>query len=113
MYDLSHRTEIAKRIGAIRSAKGITQEIMAELIDASYSTYTKIEHADQNLTLKHLVNIARVLEVSADMILFGVSADRKHDYEDFIQYAKFFGKENLNNLKISIENIERLKEKNQ
>ena len=109
MYDLANRMEIAKRISKIRSVKKITQEKMAELVDVSYTTYTKIEHGSQNLTIKHLVNIARVLEVSTDLILFEHSPQDKLIYADLINTLEFEAK--LNDVKNSINDILKMKNK--
>ena len=107
MYDLANRMEIAKRINRIRSAKKITQEKMAELVDVSYTTYTKIEHGGQNLTVKHLVNIARVLELSTDLILFEHSPQDKLIYTDLINTFEFESK--LSDVKNSIDDILKMK----
>jgi len=103
MYNLSDKQEIAERIRELRSAKNITQEKMAELVDVSYSTYMKIEHAGQNLTIKHLVNIARVLDVSTDLILFNHSENDEKLYSDLIETLQFESK--MLDLKASIDDI--------
>ena len=109
MYELSDRLIIAKRISELRSLGNITQEKMAELIDVSYSTYLKIEHGSQNLTIKHLVNIAKVLKVSTDMLLFGCSADEKYGFDDYIKTAKFFSDSSIKDMQTIFKNISKLK----
>ena len=59
--ELNKRREIADRLKMLRSAKGLSQEKMATLIDLSYTTYVKIENAQHGLSLKNLMKIHDVL----------------------------------------------------
>ena len=95
-YTDSDKLKIAKRISELRSAKKITQEKMAELIDVSYATYMKIEHGGQNLTIRHLFNISRVLEISTDILLFG-EIDKANDlnFDEYITLSEIFDEEAL------------------
>ena len=65
---LNYKT-IGKRIKFARKKKGLTQEVLAEIIDKSPSYISYIETGKKQLSLETLVNIANTLEVSADDLL--------------------------------------------
>ena len=100
--------EITDRIKKVRTAKKITQEDMAELLNITHSTYVKMENAFQNIAIKHLMKISEILNVSADMLLFGDSGkEYSPNFNEYIMLADFFEGEELEKLIITFENIRR------
>ena len=93
-----YTADISARIKAYRITKNIPQEKMAELLDITYSNYTKIENAYQNVTVKHLKSIAKILDVSIDALVFG-DEDKPNGlrFDDFIIFSKLFDETELEN----------------
>lgn len=60
---------IGEKIRKYRKARGMTQEELAEKTELSTNFIGSIERAEKNLTLANLINIANVLDVTADMLL--------------------------------------------
>lgn len=52
------------RIKSLRTAKGLTQEQIADIIGVSRQKYARIENGTNNITLDILSKIAAVLEVT-------------------------------------------------
>ena len=98
--------EITDRIKKVRTTKKITQEDMAELLNITHSTYVKMENAFQNITIKHLMKISEILNVSADMLLFGnLGKEHPLDFNKYIMLMDFFEDEELEKLISTFENI--------
>ena len=64
-------SEIGKHIRAYRKAKKLSQEQLAEKIGISPTHMSHIETGSTKLSLPVLVDIAAVLEVQTDKLLFG------------------------------------------
>jgi len=62
---------IGKRIREVRHTKGISQEALAERAELSTQYVSQIETAVRQASLRSLVNIANVLKVSVDALLYG------------------------------------------
>ena len=60
---------IGRRIKAARERKGVTQEELAEEVDLSPMHVSVIERGVKLPKLETLINIANVLDVSADVLL--------------------------------------------
>lgn len=60
---------IGKRIKIARIRNDITQERLAELVDLSTGHMSNIETGSGNVSLKTLVNIANVLDVSMEYLV--------------------------------------------
>ena len=112
--NLETRLEMAQRLKAARKLQNITQEKMAELLGVTYNNYVRIENGNQNLTIYHLRNIAQILSITSDTILFGVLDKTKAiDFDKYVAYAETFNKDYLSDLQIKIGNILELqKDKN-
>lgn len=54
---------VARRIKALRQARGLTQDDVAEALGIAAKNVQRLEAGRQNLTLKTLVNVADVLDV--------------------------------------------------
>ena len=91
--------DISKRIKEIRTTKKISQEKMAELLGMTFSNYTRIENAYQNITVKHLRNIAKILNVSADTLLFG-EIDKMNglNFKEYVELSKIFSEEEIESI---------------
>lgn len=63
-------TQIGERIKKARKEKGLTQEQLAELTHLSVTHISAIETARSSFSISTLVNIAAVLKISTDWILF-------------------------------------------
>lgn len=63
------------RIRKGREDAGYTRERFAELLDVSVSYMAEVERGRCNVSVKTLINICRVLGLSADYVLFGVERD--------------------------------------
>jgi transcriptional regulator with XRE-family HTH domain len=60
--------QVTRRIAAVRKAKGLTQEGVAERLHMAMKNYQRIEYG-QNITLKMLARVANALGVSpADLL---------------------------------------------
>ena len=60
---------IGKRIKSVREKKGLTQEQLAEQVNLSPMHIRVIERGNKLPRLETLINIANVLDVSADTLL--------------------------------------------
>lgn len=63
--------EIGKRIKKARESRGLTQERLAEEIDTSIQYISDLERGVVGTSTPTLINICRILDASADYILFG------------------------------------------
>jgi len=102
--ELNKRREIADRVKTLRSAKGISQEKMAALMDLSYTTYVKIENAQHGLSQKNLMKLRDLLSVKTDVILYG-DTDSDVTFDEYIELAKFFNADNLTALQSNIQKV--------
>jgi transcriptional regulator with XRE-family HTH domain len=57
-------TRVGQRIAELREAAGLTQAETAERVEMTVSNYQRVEHGLQNLTIRTMVTIAQVLEVT-------------------------------------------------
>jgi transcriptional regulator with XRE-family HTH domain len=67
---------IGRRVKAAREKKQLTQEQLAELVDLSTMHISVIERGVKLPKLETLINIANVLDVSADVLLQDVINNR-------------------------------------
>lgn len=67
--------EIGQRIRKIRKARGLSQERLAEMIGISTTHMSHIETANTKLSLPVFVEIAKVLEVQTDSLLYDEPRD--------------------------------------
>lgn len=102
--------DVVERIKNIRESQKISQEDMAELLNMTYSNYSKIENANQNITVKHLRNICKVLRISADLLLFDESEqDKLLTFNDYLKFAEVFSDEEIDVTIKKWQKIKRLK----
>ncbi len=62
--------EIGQRIRKIRKARGLSQEQLAEAVGISVTHMSHIETANTKLSLPVFIEIAKVLEVRADELIY-------------------------------------------
>lgn len=67
--------EIGQRIRRIRKARGLSQEQLAERIGISTTHMSHIETANTKLSLPVFVEIAKILEVQTDALLYDEPKD--------------------------------------
>ena len=67
--------EMGNRIKVERKSRGISQEILAELINVTPHYIYEIERGLKSMSLETLVNVSKALQLSADYILFGDRQD--------------------------------------
>ena len=98
--------EIAGRIKAIRKAKNITQEEIAELLEMSHNNYARIESGSQNITIYNLRAISKILSVSTDILLYGSNDESNNiTLDEYMAFAETFNLKNLLDLRDKINYI--------
>ena len=60
---------IGNRIRLFRTAKGLTQENIAEMLEMSVSWYAKVERGEIDLSISHIEQIAKIHNLSAGDLL--------------------------------------------
>ena len=63
--------QIGLRIKSYRELKGFSQSYMSQKLHISSSAYSRIERNEVNLPLDKLIQIAEVLNISLEKVLFG------------------------------------------
>ena len=69
MNDVDYKL-LDQRIRALRLKRGLTQEVLAEMVGCSNNHLSHIENASCKVSLNMLVSIAKVLNVSLDYFFF-------------------------------------------
>ena len=64
---------ISRNIRQARESMGFTQEKLAELVGISTAYYSQIELGNKSPSLETLINIADVMHVSVDSLIYGAS----------------------------------------
>lgn len=62
--------EIGKRVRRFRQANSYTQEKLAEMVEVSTTTISRLENGDQMVGVLKLMQIAEALGVTADTLLY-------------------------------------------
>ena len=60
---------VGKRIKQARELAGLTQERLAEIIKVSRTAVVRWESGETDPTIEHLIEMTKVLKVSADFLL--------------------------------------------
>jgi transcriptional regulator with XRE-family HTH domain len=63
--------QIGQRIKNYRELKGFSQSYMSQKLHISSSAYSRIERNEVNIPLDKLIQIAEVLNISLEKVLFG------------------------------------------
>lgn len=67
---------VADRLRALRKARGLSQEAVAEKINVSLRVYSESENKLRKINHAELIALCIALDVSADELLFGSTAWR-------------------------------------
>lgn len=62
--------ETGKQVRKYRKLNGYSQEKLAEMVDVSTTTISRLEHGDQMVKVFKLMQIAEALGVTADVLLY-------------------------------------------
>jgi transcriptional regulator with XRE-family HTH domain len=74
--------KVYENLKAIRQAKGITQESLAERIGVTTGNYIRLEKGDTKLTIERLYQFAEIFDVSvSDIVNYSGSLNPKNDIE--------------------------------
>ena len=65
---------IGNRVKQARKAKRYTQAELAELINMSAKNVSQLERGMTGISVSTLISICKILDVSADYILFGIKS---------------------------------------
>ena len=77
---------IGQRIRKNRKAQGLSQETLAEQVGISVTHMSHIETGNTKLSLPVLVDLATVLDVRTDDLLYdGISAERSATVNEIVQ----------------------------
>ena len=77
---------IGQRIRKIRKAQGFSQETLAEQAGISVTHMSHIETGNTKLSLPVLVDLAEILDVRTDDLLYdGIFAERSSTIDEIIQ----------------------------
>lgn len=69
--DLELASAMGERMAELRSARGLTQEAVADLAGITHQQYNKVENGKACLRSDSLLRIATALQTSADYLLSG------------------------------------------
>jgi len=108
--DVQEQIKIAERLQSIRNAKGFTQKEMAELLEMSYHTYVKLENASHGLTTKNIMKICKILNVSADMLLFGRTDNKSINFGEYVQCASLLSADGVRAIENSVTLMKKLRD---
>ncbi len=64
---------VLQNIITSRKQKGLSQEYMAQQLGVNASNYSKLERGETRITVERLFQIARVLSVEVERLLYGTS----------------------------------------
>lgn len=77
---------VGLRIKDIRRSRGMTQSRLAECLDyTNERQLQRIENGETSCSVDKLMEIAQVLEVSTDYILFGLVEDNNKEFEKYFE----------------------------
>jgi transcriptional regulator with XRE-family HTH domain len=71
MFRLKKKMEFPQRLAKLRKEKGFSQGALAELVKVSAIQIKRYESGASQPTLDVIKNLAKVLQVSADELIFG------------------------------------------
>lgn len=95
--------EIGRRITEARLAKGFSQEDAAKLLEVTRVTWNHTEKGTQKIAIDRLVAIAKLLGVSLNKLIPGLSEDTQLD----ISSEEKFNEEEKNEILTKLEEIKK------
>lgn len=103
---MNKNENIKRRIYEMRRQRGYSQEYMASILNISLNSYRKIEKGGTNLVSSRLDDIAKVLGITCDDLVFDLENDKpeyslaKQEKQELIN--------NIDDLKKYITHLEQL-----
>ncbi len=67
----NYKCEIGKRLKTIRKKQGLTQEKLSEMLGISQKHYSEVERGITGLSVRHLIQLSDILNISLDYLLKG------------------------------------------
>ena len=107
--DIQEQIEIAERLQLLRNARNLTQKEMAEMLKISYHTYVKLENASHGLTTKNIMKLCKILNVSADMLLFGRTDNNSINFGEYVKCAELLSNDGVKAIEDSVVLIKKLR----
>lgn len=102
-------TEVGKKIRTLREVKGYSQEYMADKMEISQRTYSKLENGQMKMDLNRFQQIANILDVDAVNLL----NEPGNVFNNYSKVENFGNVENFGSIYISSkEYIEHLLQEN-
>lgn len=103
--------KIISRIRTLREMKGFSQEYMAEKMNISQKTYSRLESGKTKLDCERLKKISTLLETSPNYILENSNLLPNSDIEKNIKTKHFYNQEYINHLLIEIDFLKKQNER--
>ena len=72
--------DFGSRLRAEREKRGLTRNALAEKVDTAPDYIAQLERGDKSPSMQMLINILTALDMSADLLLFGVSSENEMDF---------------------------------
>lgn len=88
MNDVLNKAEVGKRIRASRENLNMSREQMAERVPMSKSFLQDVEGGTKGMSMDTFLRILKVLDVSADHILYGSGSNVQEDVEREIIFER-------------------------
>jgi transcriptional regulator with XRE-family HTH domain len=85
-FDKNVKVMPGKLIRRRREQLGLSQQEMAERLNMSQSTYSRIEQKDEDITIRQLKTIAEVLEIQLADLLPDELIIYNHDQKSVVQH---------------------------
>jgi transcriptional regulator with XRE-family HTH domain len=109
-----------RNIKSIRERKNLTQEYMAQELGISQNSYSNIENGGVKLTIERLLEISKVLEVTAEELLANESQTynfHNSNIEKFYGYIETLHEDNREliqtTIKVLTDQVEYLQKENE
>ena len=105
--------EMGERIKKRREMLHYTQEEVAEMVDLTSSSYSKIENGFQGVSLESFIRIAKSLDLSLDYIVFGTKIRHKDELttsDYFRTLMNYVDSIKLNHAAVALEKLSEFKE---
>lgn len=80
-----NRLNFGIRIQELRMAQGKTQEELAEKLNISRETLSRMERGSQSCSIDRLIELSVTFHVSTDYLLTGKSSDKSHDRNQLLE----------------------------
>lgn len=103
---MNKNLNIKRRISEIRQLKGYSQEYMAVTMGISLNSYRKLEKGNTHLVSPRLDDIARILDITCDTLVFDMEGGRPEYSLTYEEHQRLLN--TIDSLNRHIENLEQL-----